>query len=51
MSVISVKDNKNKWKGDSKWFCWALRLGFLQLICKGSLIFKSNLELALSTIL
>ena len=26
----------------------AFKLGFLQLICKGSLIFKSNLELALS---
>ena len=31
-----------------KWFCWAFKLGFLQLICKASLIFKSNLELALS---
>ena len=34
-----------------KWFCWAFKLGFLQLICKASLIFKSNLELALSIIL
>ena len=33
----------------SKWFCFAL--GFLQLICKASFIFKSNLELALSIIL
>ena len=33
------------------WFCCAFKLGFLQLICKASLIFKSNLELALSIIL
>ena len=35
----------------AKWFCCALKLGFLRLICKASLIFKSNLELALSIIL
>ena len=35
----------------SKWFCCAFKLGFLQLICKASLIFKSNLGLALSIIL
>ena len=34
-----------------KWFCWAFKLGFFQLICKVSLLFKSNLELALSIIL
>ena len=34
-----------------KWFCSAFKLGFLQLICEGSLIFTSNLELALSVIL
>ena len=34
-----------------KWFCCAFKLGFLQLICKASLIFKSNLELALSIVL
>ena len=34
----------------AKWFCCAFKLGFLQLICKVSLIFKSNLELALSII-
>ena len=34
-----------------KWFCYAFQLGFLQLICNASLIFKSNLELALSIIL
>ena len=35
----------------AKWFCCAFKLGFLQLICKASLIFKSNLELPLSVIL
>ena len=56
------KQNKTKQKrtrGDrsyservgAKWFCCAFKLGFLQLICKASLIFKSNLELALSIIL
>ena len=34
----------------AKWFCWAFKLGFCQLICKASFIFKSNLELALSII-
>ena len=34
-----------------KWFCCAFKLCFLQLICKDSLIFKSNLELTLSIIL
>ena len=35
----------------TRWFCCAFKLGFLHLICKASLIFKSNLELALSIIL
>ena len=35
----------------AKWFSCAFKLGFLLLICKASLIFKSNLELALSIIL
>ena len=35
----------------AKWFCCAFKLDFLQLICKASLIFKSNLELALPIIL
>ena len=35
----------------AKWFCYAFKLGFLRLKCKASLIFKSNLELALSIIL
>ena len=34
----------------AKWFCCASMLGFLQLICKASLIFKSNLELVLTII-
>ena len=40
----------NEWVR-AKWFCCAFELGFLQLICKASLIFKSNLELALSIVL
>ena len=35
----------------AKWFCCAIKLGFVQLRWKVSLIFKSNLELALSVIL
>ena len=35
----------------AKWFCCAFKLDFLQLICKASLIFKLNLELALSIVL
>ena len=35
----------------AKSFCCAFKLGFLQLICTASLIFKSNLQLALSIIL
>ena len=35
----------------AKWFCCAFKLGFLQLLCKTSLIFKSNVELALSILL
>ena len=34
----------------AKWFCCTFQLGFLELICKASLIFKSNLELILSVI-
>ena len=52
-----TKTKNYKWGGSyierlrAKWFCFAFKLGFLQLICKASLIFKSNLELALSIIL
>ena len=35
----------------AKWLCCAFKLGFLQLICKASLIFELNLELAVSIIL
>ena len=35
----------------AKWFCCPFKLGFLQLICQASLIFKANLEMALSIIL
>ena len=35
----------------AKSFCCGFKLGSLQLICNASLIFKSNLELALSIIL
>ena len=52
------KDTKKQRSGTSysesvraKWFCCVFKLGFVQLICKASLIFKSNLELALSIIL
>ena len=51
------KKKKNKEDGSysecvrDKSICWAFKSGFLQLICKASLIFKSNLELALSIIL
>ena len=35
----------------AKWFRCVFKLGFLLFMCKASLIFKSNLELALSIIL
>ena len=35
----------------AKWFCCIFKLGFLQLICKATLIFNSNLELTLWIIL
>ena len=59
---MKEKGNKNKdrkeQRGDvsysesvrAKLFCCAFKLSFLQLICKASLIFKSNLQLALSII-
>ena len=54
-----IKKEKNKQGGDisnsesvrAKSFLCAFSLDFLQLTCKASLIFKSNLELALSIIL
>ena len=44
-----TKPKVKKWELNE--FCCAFKLGFLQLISKASLIFKSNLELALSVIL
>ena len=35
----------------AKWFCCAFKLSLVHLMCKVSLIFKSNLQLALSIIL
>ena len=55
-----IKKEKNKQGGGdisnsesvrAKSFLCAFSLDFLQLTCKASLIFKSNLELALSIIL
>ena len=59
MNEKGKKKDRKKWRsgasyGESvraKWFCCTVKLGFVQLICKASLIFKSNLELALSIIL
>ena len=57
MKEKQTKTERNKGKRSyservrAKWFCCAFKLGFFQLICKASLIFKSNLELALSIIL
>ena len=60
MQKTTKKQTKTeKSKGDrnyservrAKWFCCAFKVGFPQLKCKASLIFKSNLELALSFIL
>ena len=45
-----TKTEKNKGDGSysemvgAKWFCCAFKLGFLQLICESSLIFKLNLS-------
>ena len=35
----------------AKWFCCVFKLGFLQLLCKASLIFKLNFELSLSIVI
>ena len=57
MPIISVRDNeiderergkKCRLSVRAKWFCSAFKLGFVQLMCKAFLIFKLNLELALS---
>ena len=52
-----AKTEKNKGNGSysesvrAKLFCHAFKVGFFQLIYQASLIFKSNLELALSNVL
>ena len=50
-----TKTERNKWLAQAVVKVWELNvfvvLCFVQLICKASLIFKSNLELALSIIL
>ena len=64
MKIIDERETQNKQKqkrtrGDRsyservrvKWLFYAFKLGFPQLICKASLIFKSHLELALLIIL
>ena len=51
-----IKTKKNKGEKSysesvrAKLFCCEFKLGFVQLLCKASLIFKLNLELALSII-
>ena len=55
---LKDKDRKEQ-RGDSscsesvraKRYCCAFKLGFVQLMCQDSLVFKSNLELALSIII
>ena len=50
------KKKKSKWVAQARVKVWELndfvvfKLGLVQLMCKASLIFKSNLELALSII-
>ena len=47
-----IKENRSYSKRiRAKWFCRVFKLHFFQLIFKASLIFKSNLELAISVIL
>ena len=45
------EDRSSSERVRAKWLCCAFKLDFLQLICEASLIYKSNLELALSIIL
>ena len=52
--IKTARSKGNRSSGErvrAKLFYCAFKLGFLQLIFKASLIFKSNLELALSIIL
>ena len=45
------KGNRNYSERGRARYCCAFKLGFIQLVCKASLIFRSNLELRLSIIL
>ena len=47
---VTREDRSYNERGRAIWFCCAVKLGFLELICKQSLVFKSNLELVLSII-
>ena len=49
--IMKIIDTSYTERVRDKWFCYAFKLGFLQLIYKASVIFESNLELALSFIL
>ena len=61
--IIAIDDENNRWKRNekkkrkkitkviAKWSCPVFKVGFLQSVCKGFLIFESNLELGLSIIL
>ena len=48
---IKTERSKGNRRVQAKWFCCTFKLGFLQLICKASLIFKLNLGFTLSIIL
>ena len=48
---VTMGDRSYSERVIAKWFCCAFKVSFLQLICKASLIFKSNFELALTIIL
>ena len=49
--IMKIIDTSYTERVRDKWSCYAFKLGFLQLIYKASVIFESNLELALSFIL
>ena len=56
--TTTKKQRQKRTRGDRSYsekvtvilFCCAFKLGFLQSICKASLVFKSILELALSIV-
>ena len=54
IKTMTKKNNEDRSYSErvrAKWLCCAFKLDSLQLICEASLIYKSNLELALSIIL